>query len=345
MLSGYTLKPMESPTHADVMGHIPRSDVPAFGLIQDWLDQAKELINEQLTGSAESEQTNRLLKNVNACSGKMIRPGLVLLSGMCCGGITDEHVRIAAIVEMMHNATLLHDDVIDEGQKRRGLPTVNNLWGNELAVLLGDFVLSQVFKMCAGLGPNVTNIIAATAARTCEGEMRQIVERRNWQLSESEYIDIISEKSAVFFSNCCRLGAVLARATDTRVESLARFGLNAGIAFQITDDLLDITGDESRTGKTSGSDVDKSKLTLATIHLLGQVDETEKPAIINGLNAAQQGRDTLPEMLRSYGSLEYAQNQAQQFVAKAVKALAGFKDSDAKQALIETAKFAADRAI
>lgn len=336
---------MEFPTHADVMGNIPRSDIPAFGLIQDQLGQVKELINEQLTGSGKAEQTNRLLKYVSACSGKMIRPGLVLLSGMCCGRITDEHVRIAAIVEMMHNATLLHDDVIDEGQKRRGLPTVNNLWGNELAVLLGDFVLSQVFRMCVDLEPKVTNIIAATAAQTCEGEMRQIIERQNWQLSESEYIDIISKKSAVFFSNCCRLGAVLARASDTHVESLACFGLNAGIAFQITDDLLDITGDEGRTGKTAGSDVDKNKLTLATIHLLKEVDETEKPAIINELNAAQEGKDGLAEMLRSYGSLEYAQNRAQQFVAKAVGVLTGFKDSDAKEALTETAKFVANRAI
>lgn len=336
---------MEFPTHADVMGNIPRSGVPAFGLIQDQLDQVKELINEQLTGSAKSEQTNRLLKYVNACSGKMIRPGLVLLSGMCCGRITDEHIRIAAIVEMMHNVTLLHDDVIDEGQKRRGLPTVNNLWGNEFAVLLGDFVLSQVFRMCADLEPKITNIIAAIAARTCEGEMRQIIERQNWQLSESEYIDIISEKSAVFFSNCCRLGAVLAQATDTHVESLACFGLNAGIAFQITDDLLDISGDECRTGKTSGSDVDKSKLTLAVIHLLREVGETEKPAITNELNEAGDRKDVLAEMLRSYGSLEYAQNRAQEFVAKAVGVLAGFRNSDAKEALIKTAKFVANRAI
>jgi octaprenyl-diphosphate synthase len=336
---------MEFPTHTDVMGDVPQSGVPAFGLIEDQLNTVKELINGQLTCSAKWEGMSRLLEYVNAHSGKMIRPGLVLLSGMCCGRIGDEHIRIAAIVEMMHNATLLHDDVIDEGQKRRGLPTVNNLWGNEFAVLLGDFVLSQVFKMCADLEPNVTNIIAAIAARTCEGEMRQIAERENWQLSESEYIDIISEKSAVFFSNCCRLGAVLAQASDTDVKSLAYFGLNAGIAFQISDDLLDITGDERRTGKTCGNDVDKNKLTLAAIHLLRQVDETEKPAVISELNAALERKGVLAEMLRSYGSLEYAQSRAQEFATKAVQALVSFKESGAKEALIETAKFAANRAI
>jgi octaprenyl-diphosphate synthase len=344
-LNGYTLNTMEFPTHTDVMGDVPQSGVPAFGLIEDQLGQVKELINEQLSGSAKTEETNRLLKYVNVCSGKMIRPGLVLLSGMCCGGITDDHIHVAAIVEMMHSATLLHDDVIDEGQKRRGLPTVNSLWGNEFAVLLGDFVLSQVFKMCSDLQPKITNIIAAIAARTCEGEMRQIIERQNWQLSESEYIDIISEKSAVFFSNCSRLGAILAQASDADVKSLACFALNAGIAFQITDDLLDIIGDESRTGKTAGSDVDKNKLTLATIHLLREVDETEKPAIINQLDVAHEGQDVLVQMLRSYGSLEYAQNRAHEFVDKAVQALAGFKQSDAKEGLIETARFMANRAI
>jgi len=334
---------MELPAHTGAMGNVLRGGVPAFRLIEDQLGQVKELISEQLAGSARAAGTNQLLEYVNAHSGKMIRPGLLLLSGMCCGRITNEHIRIAAIVEMIHNATLLHDDVLDEGQKRRGLPTVNNLWGNEFAVLLGDLLLSRVFKMCADLEPQITTIIAAIAARTCEGEMRQIIERQNWQLSESEYIDIITEKTAAFFSNCCRLGALLANAADIYVQSLGRFGLNAGVAFQITDDLLDITGDESQTGKMLGSDVDKNKLTLAVIHLLRAVDETERPAIINKLNAAEKRKDALAEMLRSYGSLEYACSQAQGFVAKAVRALAGLKESDAKEALIRTAMFMADR--
>lgn len=257
-------------SRAGISGGFPPCGVSAFRLIDDELGQVKELINEQLAGC--SEPVSRLLGTFSSCSGKMLRPGLVLLSyrvmrdGSCVKrnkqydtrNTHDELIRIAAVIEMIHNAALLHDDVIDEGQKRRGLPTVNSLWGNESAVLLGDFLLSRVFKMCAELKPQFQKVIAATVVRTCEGELSQIIQRRNWQLSESEYIEIITEKSAALFSSCCHLGGLLAGASETQIRSLTCFGLNTGIAFQITDDLVDIIGDESKTGKTLGSDVDKN---------------------------------------------------------------------------------------
>lgn len=337
---------MDLLTHADKTTRTPQTVVPGFRLIEDQLEQVKNLINQQLTISAKAADTNRLLEHLKNHRGKMIRPGLVLLAGSSVGKVTDKHIHVAAIVEMIHNASLLHDDVIDEGQKRRGLPTVNNLWGNESAVLLGDFLLSQVFKMCINLGPKITRIIAATAARTCEGELRQVVERQNWQLNEAEYIEIITEKSATFFSSCCRLGALIAQATKADVESLAHFGLNAGIAFQIADDLLDLIGHESQIGKTIGSDVEKNKLTLAVIHILTVVDQKEKNKIYSNLNqSVKTNRNALLKMLRSYGSLEYANNQAQEFVDKALQSLSGLKQSRAKDALIEAAKFMANRAI
>jgi len=372
-------------THTDISGSIPRSGVPAFGLIDDELSQVKELINEQLTASAPAsagvnsspqkrgaEDINRLLEYVSGRSGKMIRPGLVLLSyrvvrDASCEKKTQydtdktasvrrirntqyEAIRVAAIVEMIHNATLLHDDVIDEGQERRGLPTINSLWGNESAVLLGDLLLSRVFKMCAELDAQAARVIAAATIRICEGELRQIVQRRNWRLSESEYIDIITEKSAAFFSSCCRLGGLLAQGIETQIQSLAEFGLNAGIAFQITDDLLDIIGDESETGKTLGSDADKNKLTLAVIHLLRAVDEKRRSSLVargtgHRARMTRNEKQVLVEMLRRYGSLEYARSRAQEFIAGAVRALAGVKENDAKKALIETAKFMASRTI
>lgn len=337
---------MQLPTHTDRPASVPHSRVPAFRLIDSQLRRVKELINEQLTSPAEAGDINRLLKHVRGRSGKMIRPGLVLLAGGCFGKITDEQIRIAAIVEMIHGATLLHDDVIDEGQKRRGCPTINTLWGNEAAVLLGDFLLGRVFEMCAELGPQVARIIANVAVRVCEGELRQIIQRRNWQLSESEYIDVITEKSAVLFSSSCHLGALSAQAAEAQARSLAEFGMNAGIAFQITDDLLDIIGDESKTGKTLGRDADKHKLTLAVIHLLGAVGEREKGAVISSyLERKQYDRDALAEMLGRYGSLEYTHSRAQEFVVRAVGALGGLKESDAKDALIETAKFITSRVV
>jgi len=350
---------MQLPAHTDISGSVPPSKIRAFRLIDKQLSRVKELINEQLTAPAEAGDINRLLEHVHGRSGKMIRPGLVLLSyrvvrDASCEKKTQYDIRdtqyeaicVAAVVEMIHNATLLHDDVIDEGQKRRR-PTVNSFWGNEAAVLLGDFLLGRVFKMCAGLQPQAVEVIAGAAVRVCKGQLRQVVQKQNWQLSASEYIDLITEKSAVLFSSACHLGAILAQANEAQTRSLTDFGLNAGIAFQITDDLLDIIGDVSKTGKKTNSDVDKYKLTLAMIHLLSAVNEREKEVVINSYlerKDAQYDKGALTEMLDRHGSLEYARTRAQEFAARAVQALAALKDSDAKDALIETAKFMSCRA-
>ncbi len=411
---------MQLPSHtnpslrseASAAGGQPLSAIPSFRLIEGELEQVKKLIDEQL--SEAHEPVSQLLRNVNICSGKMIRPGLVLLSyravrdGSCANGLTttraenaekspelgksstsadsavsgnqhDSHydaICVAAIVELIHNATLLHDDVIDGGQKRRGQPTLNSLRGNESAVLLGDFLLSKAFKMCAELDPEITNIVASTAVRVCEGELGQIAQRQNWQLSESEYIEIITEKSAALFSSCCLLGGLLAGASEAQIRSLAEFGLNAGIAFQITDDLLDIVGDESKTGKTLGSDIDRNKLTLAIIHLLRALEEEEKSSVINAYlvkpdrgsvtsdNVVQKGgisevlnheasleldsrcgKENLAEMLERFGSLKYAYGRAQEFVTKALNALTDLQEGEAIEAVIETAKFIGERAV
>jgi octaprenyl-diphosphate synthase len=339
---------MQTPTHTEMPASSPHGKVPAFRPIGDQLSRVRKIINEQLTVTSKNGDIKGLLEHINSRSGKMIRPGLVLLAGRCCGKITDEHISVAAIIEMIHTATLLHDDVIDEGKQRRGLPTINSLWGNESAVLLGDFLLSHVFKMCAELEPKVANVIATAAVRLCKGELRQVVQKHNWQLSETEYIDVITEKSAVLFSSSCLLGGLLAGASESQAQSLADFGLNAGIAFQITDDLLDIVGDESKTGKTLGSDVDKHKLTLAVIHLLKAVDESEKNTIINSFldrSESQYDRNALLETLGRYGSLEYARGRAREFIGAAKRALAALKQNDAKNALIETAEFMISRVI
>jgi octaprenyl-diphosphate synthase len=172
---------MQLPAHTDTSDVFQWGGISAFQLINDELDRVKESISQQLALAKGDESISRLVVHLNTCGGKMIRPALLLLAGKAVGKIADEHIRVAAILEMIHNATLLHDDVIDEGQKRRGSPTVNSLWGNEGAVLLGDFLLSKVFKMCADLKPQVSKIIADTTARICEGELRQIVQRQNGQ--------------------------------------------------------------------------------------------------------------------------------------------------------------------
>ena len=331
---------------AGIPDGFPQGGIGAFKLIDNELRRVKNLIDRQLTSSNKS--VRQIFRTSRVCSGKMLRPGLVLLAGRCFGRITDKHIRIAAVVEMIHNATLLHDDVIDEGQKRRGLPTVNNLRGNESAILLGDYLLGRVFKMCIDLEPEIIRIIAATTMRICEGELSQITERQNWQLSEPEYISIITEKTAALFSSSCSLGASLAGADEKQIQSLADFGRNFGIAFQITDDLNDIIGEESKAGKTLGSDASKNKLTLPMIHLLGVEDEEKRDIVKSRLSSAAASisqRARIVRMLMSKGSLEYAYRRAQEFVTKAIKSLDGLKKGDAKDALIEVAKFISIRVV
>lgn len=321
----------------------PGRGIPSFRSIDSSLRQVSRLIHQSLEAHGSQRELASFFDHLRAGSGKMLRPGMVLLAGECFGPLTEEHTRVSAMVEMIHHATLLHDDVIDDGCKRRGLPTANSLWGNECAVLLGDFILSRVFQMAADLAPAVAKILAQTAVRVCEGELRQTVQKQNWQLSEAQYLEIITEKSASFFGGCCRLGAMLSRADEGQIESLARFGLLAGVAFQITDDLLDIAGDEARTGKTPHSDFAKDKPTLAIIHLLQTLEMPHQIRVRGLLESPQEPRDELVDLLERQGSLRYAREKAADYVAEAIRALENVPTSLARDALAETARFMANR--
>jgi len=336
---------MNSPLIMPVPGDTPWKEIPSFRRIDPSLEQVRARIGRSLAAHSPEPVLTSLIDHLQAGSGKMLRPGMVLLAGECLGPLREEHLQVAAMVEMIHHATLLHDDVIDDGHRRRGVPTVNCLWGNESAVLLGDFVLSQVFRLAAEIDAGVAKILAQTAARVCEGELRQVLQERNWHLGEPEYLEIIAEKSASFFSGCCRLGAVLSYADPDQVEALARFGLLAGIAFQIADDLLDIAGDESRMGKTPQSDFAKDKPTLAVIHLLRTVDAPQRAEVTTLLGRPQDSRRELVALLDRYGSLRYAHARAAAYVTEATEALAKIPAGPAKEALIETARFMADRTV
>lgn len=315
----------------------------AFDAIADELAQVRTLIEKELLDC--SQTVRGLVGHISFRKGKMLRPGLVLLSGHACGSITNKHILTAAIMEMIHNATLLHDDVIDEGKSRRGLPTLNCLRGNESAVLLGDFLLSRVFRMCVELDDGVAEVIAKSTALTCEGEMKQTAQRGNWLLSESQYLEIITDKSAAMFSAACQTGAMLAGAGRQQQKKLADYGLNIGIAFQITDDVLDLVGDEAKTGKKTGNDLDRDKLTLPLIHLLKTSPPAEKKFIKQVITQQTDPNSNgmLLEKLRAFGSIEYTAKRASEFIEQAISALAGVSESKYKKLLIETAKFIAER--
>src|SRR3954464_525247 len=212
---------------------------------------------------------NTLVKHVSRFRGKMLRPTLVLLTGRACGELSGAHTVIATVVEMVHMATLVHDDVLDEAELRRKGATINHLRGNEAAVLLGDYLISHSYHLCSSLDSQfASRTIARTTNQVCEGELLQIDNRNNFDLDEETYVKIITHKTATLCATCCHLGAKFAGAEDDVISRLELFGLSIGTAFQIQDDILDIVGDFRTVGKTLGIDVEKGKMTLPMIHFM-----------------------------------------------------------------------------
>jgi octaprenyl-diphosphate synthase len=319
--------------------------IPAMPLVTKEIDQVKACMKEYLYKGVRAPELQPLLDHVTFRTGKMIRPGLVLLAGKACGAIQADHIKAGAILEMIHYATLLHDDVIDHSHKRRAQATANSLWGNESAVLLGDFILTVVFQMCTELPSNAAKVVADTTAQVCQGELRQTLTCNDWHLSVSHYLEIISDKSASFFSGCCRVGSLLAGADEQATESLASYGLNVGIAFQIADDLLDIWGDHNQTGKSSGRDLDNQKPTLPLIHLMEQLTEAEQETLIDTLESPADNTDSLRAQLVESGSLEHAREMSEMYVAQAISALGPIADTPIGEKLIALARFLGQREV
>lgn len=227
-------------------------------------------VDRILTGQLRSSIAfiDELTSRVRGFHGKRIRPVLLLLSAQACGGVRPEHHTLAAVIEMIHVATLVHDDLLDGADTRRHMNTVNAEWGDEASVLLGDYLFSQAYYLAATLETTTAcQIIGEATNRTCEGELRQISHRGDFQLSESEYLEILAGKTARLIECCCRLGAQFAGGDENVVDSMGRFGQKLGVSFQIVDDLLDIVGRADETGKSIGTDWAKRKMTLPAILL------------------------------------------------------------------------------
>ena len=322
--------------------------LPGFSIIGNEIEKVRELMDEQHSDC--SGTVREMISYADVGGGKMLRPAMVLLSGLAVGKLTQKHIVTAAIIELLHNATLLHDDVLDDGKSRRGKPTINALMGNEPAVLLGDFLLSKVFKMSAGLDLRVMGIIAAATAKTCEGEIRQIAQRGNWVFNEREYLDVIAEKTAALFEASCMLGAIQSGASRKQEKAIGEYGRKVGIAFQITDDLLDLAGDRKKTGKAVGNDLDKNKMTLPVINFLQAADKSEKGLVRrvlsrNGDKSAISiaERKDLLEKLKENGCLSYASRRAGKFIDDAVEAISVLKPNKATKGLIEISRFVVER--
>ncbi len=309
--------------------------------VADDLVAVRGCISAQLVTGDDS--IDAMLMQIGLRNGKMLRPAMVLLVAKSCGNITEHHIRIAAIVELLHAATLLHDDVLDEAQSRRRASTANHLWGNESAVLLGDFLLGKVFVMCSRLNRrDVARVISDTAVEICHGELSQNVQRRNFELTQNRYYEIIQDKTAALFSACCYVSSLAAGDEEQRNLRFGEFGLKLGMAFQITDDLLDIVGDEASVGKTLGTDLATEKITLPIIHMLSTVDEGRRLSLIKKLTAKIE-RTELRDMLEATGSLDYTRAAAQRYCDEAVALLETMEGLSDKDGLLTIARSMAVR--
>ncbi len=330
----------------------PATQVPAASDLLSLLSAVEPEL-KQVVAAFEAEVrsdlpcVNQLVQHVERFRGKMLRPVLLLLAGKACGHLTPAHITLGAVVEMVHMATLVHDDVLDEAEVRRKGATLNHLRGNEAAVLLGDYLISHSYHLCSSLaGQGAARLIGATTNAVCEGELLQINNRNNLDLDEPTYYEIIKRKTAMLVSTSCRLGAEYAGATPEQVEAMAEYGLRLGIAFQIQDDVLDLLGEETTVGKTLGIDVEKQKLTLPLIHFL-RTAPAEHRSLLRALLRGQDGEraEKVRDLILPSGSLDFARQAAQGEVAKALACLQMLPRSPWRDALETAGAFVVVRGV
>jgi octaprenyl-diphosphate synthase len=288
-------------------------------------DQIQEF-DPEIAGYAEYALTGQ---------GKQLRPALVALSAGAVGSLDDSHVLAAVIIEMIHLATLVHDDVMDEAEIRRGRPTLAANWGNEISVLLGDCLFAQALKLAASYP--TTEICRAVAAATntvCAGEILQTQRRKNFELKRAEYFKVIQMKTGELFALSCDLGAFLSGAAPAQRQSLRNYGLEIGTAYQLYDDCLDLFGTEAAAGKSLGTDLAKGKLTLPIIWLMERAQSDERKKIRSWLeNWEPQLFPNLMQLLEMHGALDESQMAVQQHLTAAREHLISLPDSPSRTGL------------
>jgi len=283
-----------------------------------------------------------------AAGGKRLRPMLTLLSARLCDYSGQRHIGLAACVEFIHTATLLHDDVVDESALRRGLQTANTVWGNKASVLVGDFLFSRSFMlMVADKSLKVLSILSNASAVIAEGEVKQMVTANDTTTSESAYLDVIRAKTATLFAAACRIGAVVAERPEVEEEALDGYGLNLGIAFQLVDDMLDYSAAQATLGKSVGDDFREGKITLPVILAFRRGTEEERGFWRRTLETLEQEPGDLDHaiaLMERHGALADTVARARHYEAMARDALGIFPDSEEKATLLDVVDFAIDRA-
>ena len=310
-------------------------------IIEKDLGRLEASIDELI--STRVDYIKEIVSYIIGSGGKRVRPVLVILCSKLCGYKGKKHIPYAAIIEFIHTATLLHDDVVDNAKTRRGLSTVNTVWGNEPSVLVGDFLYSRSFELMSRDGnTEILKTISQVTTALSEGEILEIVKTADIETTESDYYEIIGNKTAVLFGAACEIGAILGGCPDKRRKALKSFGYNLGIAFQLMDDVLDYTSYNDVLGKRVGTDLKEGKVTLPLIHALKTLKNKDKAyleKVISKERITQRDFDRVRDIIDKNGSISYTMHATEEYLGKAKKYLDTFGPSRYKDALLELADY------
>lgn len=305
------------------------------------------LVDAEISQQLHSEVllVSQVAEYIVNSGGKRLRPVLVLLSGGAFGSITPEHHKLAAIIEFIHTATLLHDDVVDGSGMRRGKPTANNLFGNAASVLVGDFIYSRAFQMMVGIkNMRVMEVLADATNIIAEGEVLQLLNCHDADIDDEAYLKVIHFKTAKLFEAATRLGAIMCNASAVDEDAMAKYGMHLGTAFQLIDDVLDFSGDASEIGKNVGDDLAEGKPTLPLLYAMRNGSPQQAQLIRNTIeHGGIENLQAVVEAVRETGALAHVTALAQQEADAACKAISHLAVSNYRQALVELSAFAVSR--
>lgn len=318
--------------------------LPFLEAIQPDLERVNDTIIKRL--HSDEPLVEDIGHHLIQAGGKRLRPILVLITANAFSYEGKDHIDLAAIIEFIHTATLLHDDVVDVSELRRGLPTANAKWGNAPSVLVGDFLYSRAFQMMVAIGEmDIMNILSNTTNVIAEGEVQQLANVRQPDLTEDKYLSVIYKKTAALFEAACECGASISKVPTEQRENIRAYGYHLGLAFQLMDDLLDYEGDSDVLGKNVGDDLSEGKTTLPIIYALNNASDADADLIRDAIkNASTAHIDQIIQHVKQYGGLDYTRNKAKHHAEKAIEALTSIPDNRWRASLEQLAKFAVERA-
>lgn len=315
-------------------------------IVKDDLERIEQELERNLT--SDVPLISQVGKHILLGGGKRLRPLLFILCAKLCG-YSEDHTGLSSIFEYLHAASLLHDDVVDSADIRRGRASANALWGNSASVLVGDFLLAKSFSLAVNHGHHrMLKVLSDTTAKMAEGEVLELVGNYDFDIKEADYFRIIINKTAVLFSAACHIGAILGNVSKEKEEALASFGLNLGIAFQLVDDALDYTSTVEEFGKPVGNDLKEGKITLPLIYTLGQLDRSHRDRLMEIVNANLEKDGDFEEAaqwVKNYGGISYTLNRARSYADMAKRRLEIFDENQTRAILMNLADFVVERKI